>query len=212
MALAKVDIGSEFSRGWKLFKENMGLLVVAGLLAGLLTIVTCGLLSGPMTVGFFLVIQRLIKNDPVKPQAGDIFKGFDFFVQSLLLFIILLALGFLLGIIPVVGQIVGFLLGSLMMWGMMFVAYQKLSAMDALKKIYELAKTGDFTMPLVLGVIANLVAGLGVFACGVGALFTAPLAYCVMACCHQTLFADAAAPAPFQNSETPPPPPDDMHL
>ncbi|MDD3545624.1 MAG: hypothetical protein PHG96_09750 [Kiritimatiellae bacterium] len=137
MALAKVDIGSEFSRGWKLFKENMGLLVVAGLLAGLLTIVTCGLLSGPMTVGFFLVIQRLIKNDPVKPQAGDIFKGFDFFVQSLLLFIILLALGFLLGIIPVVGQIVGFLLGSLMMWGMMFVAYEKLSADVVLSELFS---------------------------------------------------------------------------
>lgn len=138
MALAKVDIGSEFSRGWALFKENMGLLVVAGLLAMVLTIATCGLLSGPMTAGLFLVVERLLKNDPVKPQAGDIFKGFDFFVQSLLLFIILLALGFLLGIIPVVGQIVGLLLGSLMMWGMMLVAYQKLSAVDALKKIYEL--------------------------------------------------------------------------
>jgi len=95
------------------------------------------LLSGPMTVGFFLVIQRLIKNDPVKPQAGDIFKGFDFFVQSLLLFIILLALGFLLGIIPVVGQIVGFLLGSLMMWGMMFVAYEKLSADVVLSELFS---------------------------------------------------------------------------
>ena len=129
----------------------------------------------------------------------------------MLLLVILLALGFLLAFIPVVGQIAGLLLGSLMMWGIMFVAYRKMSAMDALKNIYDLTKSGDFTMPLVLGVIANLVAGLGAIACGVGVLFTTPLAYCVMACCYQTLFAGAAA-EPVQNSDTPPPPPADMRL
>jgi hypothetical protein len=214
MTLAKIDIGCEFGRGWTLFKENMGLFVMAALLAMVLTLISCGILSGSMTAGLFLVIERLINKDPVKPQAGDIFKGLDFFVQSLLLFIILMALGFLLGIIPVVGQIAGFLLGSIMMWGMMFVAYEKLSAMDALKKIYTLTKTGDFTMPLVLGVIANLVAGLGVIACGIGILFTMPFAYCVMACCYQTLFVDAAA-RPVQMSvdaEKPPPPPPDIRL
>ncbi len=214
MALKKIDIGYEFSRGWTLFKENMGLFVVAALLAMILTLISCGILSGSMTTGLFLVIERLINKDPVKPQAGDIFKGLDFFVQSLLLFIILMALGFLLGIIPVVGQIAGFLLGSIMMWGMMFVAYEKLSAMDALKKIYTLTKTGDFTMPLVLGVIANLVAGLGVIACGIGILFTMPFAYCVMSCCYQTLFVDAAARPVHMSADAdrPPPPPPDMRL
>ncbi len=203
MALAKVEIGAEFSRGWCLFKQNMGLLVVAGLLAMLLTIITCGILSGPMTVGMFLIVERLIKHDPVQPQAGDIFKGFDFFVQSLLMFVIAIAAGFALGIIPVVGQIAGLVIGSFLLWGMMFVAYQKLTAIDALKKIFEYLKTGDFTMALVLGVIANLFASLGVIACVVGILFTVPLSYCIMACCYQTLFAE---PAPIQNSDTPPPP------
>ena len=48
MALKKIDIGYEFSRGWTLFKENMGLFVVAALLAMILTLISCGILSGSM--------------------------------------------------------------------------------------------------------------------------------------------------------------------
>lgn len=203
MALAKVDIGAEFGRGWRLFQANMGLLIVAGLLAIVLTIVTCGILSGPMTAGFFLIIERLLNNDPVKPQAGDIFKGFDLFLQSLLMFVIVIAAGFVLALIPVVGQLASIVLGAFLMWGMMFVSYQKITAVEAVKKIFEYLKTGDFTMPLVLGVLANLLSSLGVVACFVGVLFTVPLSYCIMASCYQTLF--AAGPAPILNSDTPPP-------
>jgi hypothetical protein len=60
---------------------------------------------------------------------------------------------------------------------------RKATAVDAIKKVFELTKSGEFTVPLVFAVIASLVGGLGAVACGIGVFFTLPLTYCLMACC-----------------------------
>ena len=83
MAIGKMEIGAEIGKGWRLFQADMGVLIVGGILATVVSAVTCGLLAGPLMVGMLLIAQRLLKNDPVKPQAGDVFKGFDSFVQAL---------------------------------------------------------------------------------------------------------------------------------
>jgi len=218
MALKQIDIGAELSKGWNLFKLNMGVLIVAGVIATLVTLVTCLVLSGPLSAGLFLIVRRLIQNDPVKPQAGDVFKGLDYFLQAFLLmlacFVVSLVCSLVLGIVPILGQLASIVLslalGSAMMWAMMFVVYEKMTAVDAVKKVFASLKTGEFTMPLLFGALASLVSNAGVFACGVGVFFTIPLGYCMMACCYQTLYGDEA-----QLSEpevVPPPPPDDLRL
>lgn len=206
MALKKIDIGAELERGWILFKPNMSALIVAGVIASLVSLITVGILAGPMTAGMFLVVRRFLQNDPVKPQAGDVFKGLDFFVQALILVVICLVAASLLAMVPVLGQIVGLLVGAVMMWSVMFVTYQKLTAVDALKKLFELLKSGEFTLPFVFAVLVNLISGLGAIACCVGVFFTIPLAYCMMACCYQTLFEQEAG-GPVDAEIVPPPPP-----
>lgn len=188
MPLTKIDIGAELGKGWRLFQPNMGLLIVASLIATLVSAVTCGILSGPLMAGMFLVVRRLMKDDPVKPQPGDVFKGFDYFVQALIMIVLRLVVVFLLAMIPVIGQLAGLVVSAVMFWGIMFVTYQKLSAIDAFKKIFEYLKTGEFTLPLVFGIIASVISSLGVIACVVGMFFTIPLGYCMMACCYETLF------------------------
>ena len=188
MALKKIDIGNEIGRGWELFKANMGLLIVAGLICVLVGAVTCGLLVGPLMAGMYMVLRRLIKGDPVQPQAGDVFKGFDVFVQALLVIVLAFVIGMLLGMIPVIGQIAGFIVGAVSTWAIMFVAYEKCTAIDAFKKIFTLTQSGEFIMPLVFVVVVNLISGLGVLACGIGVFFTAPLSFCMNACCYETLF------------------------
>ena len=188
MPLKKIDIGQELGKGWRLFQPNMGVLIVASVIATLVSAVTCGILSGPLMAGMFLVVRRLMKDDPVKPQAGDVFKGFDYFVQALILMVLCLVVMFLLAMIPVIGQLAGLVVGSFMFWGIMFVTYQKLPAIDACKRIFELLKSGEFTLPLVFGIIVSVISSLGVIACVVGMFFTIPLGYCMMACCYETLF------------------------
>jgi len=205
MALTKIDIGNELGRGWALFKENMGLLVISGLVMLLVSAVSCGILSGPMTAGMYLIVRRLMQNDPVKPQAGDVFKGFDFFVQTLVLLVITIVACFVLALIPVIGQLAGLAVGTVMSWALLFVVYQKTTAIDALKKVLEYTKTGDFTLPLLFGVLVSIISGLGAIACFVGIFFTMPLGYCMMARCYETLF-EEVGDAPIEPEVIPPPP------
>ncbi len=217
MALKQIDIGAELSKGWNVFKLNMGVLVVAGVIATLVTLVTCLVLSGPLSAGLFLVIRRLIQNDPVKPQAGDVFKGLDYFLQSFLLmlfcFVVSLVCSLVLGIVPILGQLVSIALSlalnSLMMWSLMFVAYEKRTAVEAVKKAVASLKAGEFTVPLLFGALASLISHAGMFVCGVGVFFTIPIGYCMMACCYQTLYGDEAQRT---EPEAVPPPPDDLRL
>jgi len=194
----QLDIGYEFGRGWNLFKQNMSVLIIASLIGILLTLVTCTVLAGPLTAGMLLIVRRLILNDPVKPEAGDVLKGFDYFLQAFvycLLFIVSLFLVVLvLQVIPVLGQLAGLAVSlfaeAALMWGMMFVVFQKMTAIDALKKLVNGITSGELLMPLVLGLLTSLLNRAGGFACGVGALFTIPLGYCILVSAYETLFGD----------------------
>ncbi len=216
MADNQMDIGVELGKGWELYKANMGLLVVATLIGMVLSGLTCGILGGPMSAGLFLIVRRLLANDPVKPQPGDVFKGFDYFLQSLLLFVVLgvgsFLLSLVLNLIPVLGQlasmVVSVCVGSVMMWGMLFVVHQKLTALDALKKVVDGLKSGVLVMPLVFGVVACFLSGLGLVACLVGVILTAPFAYCCLGGAYETVYGDKSDDAKFVEPEVMPPPSD----
>ena len=212
MAIGKMDIGAELGKGWRLYQANMGVLIVGGILTTVVSAVTCGLLAGPLMVGMLLIAQRFLKNDSVKPQAGDVFKGLDSFVQALLLSVIATVAIMVLSILPIIGQLAGLIVCAVMMWALVFIAYEKATAIDAIKKVFELAKSGSFTVPLVFAVIASLIGSLGAIVCVVGIFFTLPLTYCLMACCYATLFSgDPEVIEPIKE-QAPPPPPDDLRL
>ena len=209
----QIDIGKEIGRGWQLFKGNMGLLILVNLLAGVLAIFTCGILAGAMMAGNFLIIQRLLKNDPVKPQVGDVFKGFEHFVNALIYIIVMMVIAGVAGLIPVLNAIVGYVVGVFISIGVMFIAFGKMSFSDTLKKVFSEAATGPFWMLVLTVILANVIASLGMLACGIGVLFTAPLATCIAVCAYHAAYegADAEQPqtppaAPPLVDQTPPPP------
>ena len=109
MAALKLDMGAEMGRGWRLFRANMGMLVLAGLICTVVGALTCGILAGPLFAGLLLVLDRLIREDPVRPQAGDVFKGLDFFMQALVLSLICFVISFVLSLVPVLGHLAGLL-------------------------------------------------------------------------------------------------------
>jgi uncharacterized membrane protein len=184
MATAKVDIGGWLGEAWEAYKANFGLLLVSTLVAGLLGALTCGVLFGPMVAGLTLVVLRLLRRQEPAPQVGDVFKGFDFFLQSLLLAVVVgVALG-LASLVPVAGQFAGLLLSPLVMFAMALVVDRKMEFWPAIQASYEKAKT-DYVSLLVVTLLGGLISGAGALLCGVGVILTAPfgavltgVAYC----------------------------------
>jgi len=182
----------------------------------MISAITCGLLTGPLMVGMLLIARRLLKGDPDRPQAGDVFRGLDFFIQTLLLLVItaiaVLVLGRLLmsmGRIPIIiGWLIDLVVYAVVMWALVFVAYEKATAIDAIKKVFTLIKSGSFTVPLLFAMVAGFLGSLGLAVCVVGGFFTLPLTYCLMACCYDTLFGDGPEVIDLISAQTPPPPPD----
>ena len=188
MTVRRIEIGTEVGKGWRLFKANMGVLIFGGILATMISAITCGLLTGPLMVGMLLIARRLLKGDPDRPQAGDVFRGLDFFIQTLLLLVItaiaVLVLGRLLmsmGRIPIIiGWLIDLVVYAVVMWALVFVAYEKATAIDAIKKVFTLIKSGSFTVPLLFAMVAGFLGSLGLAVCVVGGFFTLPLP--LMAC------------------------------
>ncbi|MCL1921312.1 MAG: hypothetical protein FWG50_09600 [Kiritimatiellaeota bacterium] len=201
----RIEIGKEVGRGWELFKGNMGLLILVHLLMVVVSS-CCFILAGPMLVGEFLIAQRLLKKDPDVPTVGNLFKGFEYFLNAFLCF---LAVAIVCAI-PVV-QIIGVVAGPMMMIALMHIAFGKLSFADAVKKIFADIGTGPFWMLILTLFVSGLIAGLGALACGIGVLFTAPLAMCIGVCAYHSAYGDAASqPPPQPVADTPPlvdPPP-----
>ena len=193
MADGKVDIGGWISEAFELYKANFALLCVATLLALLLSVFTCGVLAGPMWAGLTLILLRVSRQEQPAPQIGDLFKGFEFFLQSLLYVVVIFAASFILGFIPMLGQVAPMLLMPLVMFSVCLIVDQKLEFWPAIVASFEKAKT-EYVSLLVLWLVASLISAAGGILCGVGAILTAPFSAIVTVVAYRHLFegADAA--------------------
>ena len=88
MNKVQVKFGDWIEGGFNLYKANFGTLVLASVFAVVISTVTAGLLAGPMLAGLALVTLQLFDRKEPKPEAGKVFKGFDFFVQSFLFVVV----------------------------------------------------------------------------------------------------------------------------
>ena len=202
----KVDLGKEIGRGWELFKANMGLFILVNLLAGVLGACTCGILAGPMMAGAFLIIQRLLKKDPTVPVVGDVFKGFSYFLNTFLCVLAFGIVGSIVSFIPLANFVIGFILGPIMTVSVMFVVFGKLGFADAMKKVFQEIGTGPFWMLVLAIFVANLIGGVGVLLCGIGALFTAPIGACICVCAYHSAYEGTAPQPPPLDEQQPPEP------
>ena len=195
MANGKVDIGGWISEAFELYKANFALLCVATLLALLLSVFTCGVLAGPMWAGLTLILLRVSRNEQPAPQIGDLFKGFEFFLQSLLYVVVIFAASFILGFIPMLGQVAPMLLMPRVMFSVCLIVDRKLEFWPAIVTSFEKAKT-EYVSLLVLWLVASLISAAGAILCGVGAILTAPFSAIVAVVAYRHLFEGAdAAPA-----------------
>ena len=204
MANGKVDIGGWISEAFELYKANFVLVCIATLVALLLSVFTCGVLAGPMWAGLTMILLRVSRKEQPVPQIGDLFKGFEYFLQSLLYVVVIFAASFVLGFIPMLGQVAPMLLMPLVMFSMCLIVDRKLEFWPAIMTSFEKAKA-EYVSLLVLWLVASLISAAGAILCGVGAILTAPFSAVVAVVAYRHLFEGAdAAPAAEAAPAAPP--------
>lgn len=204
MADGKVDVGGWITEAWELYKANFGLLFVATLIAGLLGAFTCGVLAGPLFAGVTLIVLRVSRGEQPVPQIGDVFKGFDYFLQALLLVVVLGVVYALASMIPFIGAVAGILIAPLVMFAMPLIVDQKMEFWPAILASYEKAKD-EYVSLLVVSLLGALISGVGAILCGIGVLLTMPFGVILSVVAYRHLFEGATTePVPVQEIQMAP--------
>ena len=201
MMEGKVDVKfSEWiQQGWELYKANIGVWIVASLLVIVINVATLGLLGGPMMAGLVWMALVLVDRKDPKPQMGDAFKGFDYFLQSFLFYlvwgIIMLAIS-LVSLIPCVGTlvviVVSITLHTALMFGLFLIVDKKMDFWPASMRSLNVVKPNFFPF-LGLLVVAMLIGHVGAIACGIGVIVTMPITVCILAVAYRNVFGVQAA-------------------
>ncbi len=188
--------GDWIKDGFNLYKDNLGMLVIAFLIASILSICTAGLLLGPMSAGMIVIVMKLIKKEQPPPSIGDVFQGFQFFLSSFLFMlvwgVISVVIAMILMLIPCVGPLLNLafilLLGTSLMFGLFLIVDQKMDFWTASKASFAMVQPSFFPF-LGLFFVAGLLGQIGSVACGVGVVLTMPFFYTILGVAYSDVFA-----------------------
>lgn len=187
-----VDVGGAISRGWELVRDNMAVFVGATLLAWLIAVAVpvIGWLIGPVLMGGldYMYIRR-IRGEAV--QVGDVFAGFNVALLNLVLAgvvkWVITSVGFLLCLLPGIYLAVGYV------FALALIMDKKMEFWPAMEVSRQVVHRHWWSMFALLIVLVIIVC-LGVLACIVGVLITAPIAAASLMVVYEDLFGQIAQP------------------
>lgn len=191
---ADVKFGEWIQQGWELYRANIGVWIVASLLAIVISVATIGILSGPMMAGLIWMALAMLDRKDSKPEIGDVFKGFDCFLQSFLFClvwgVIMLAIS-VISLIPCLGSLVVILISivleTVLMFGLFLIVDRKMEFWPASMLSLKVVKSNFFPF-LGLLVVAMLIGHVGAIACGIGVIVTMPISVCILAVAYRAVF------------------------
>ena len=199
MQKVQVKFGDWIERGFNLYKNNFGTLVLASILVVVLSTVTIGILAGPMLAGLALVILFLLDKKSPAPDAGAVFKGFTYSLNSLLFVavwgIAIFIGSIILGVIPLVGQLASiffvYAAQAFLMFAMFLIVDQQMDFWPASMESINTVKT-NFWPFFGISTVAGIIGSLGAIAFGIGIALTLPIQGCILAVAYRDVYGDSA--------------------
>jgi len=176
---AEISIGKWLNQGWEMITTDLGnfvlltLIYLVLLIALSFTMIGELLISGPLTVGYFLIVFNKLKGKPF--NINDITSGFNvkMFIASLLASILVgvfLTVGFILLIIP------GIVVWALYMFTFPYIAEKELDFWAAMEASRKLVSKHLFEFS-VFALVQIIICFIGLLVFGVGLLVAIPLVY-----------------------------------
>jgi hypothetical protein len=209
----QMDVGKAFERGWKLFVKDVAPYVIGALILGALTVVTIGILYGPLAAGLYVMAVRRIRQNRTA-EIGDIFWGLSHFWRffgAALLLVVLIGIGFVFLIIP------GLLLATIWIYVFPVMVDRDVGVFDAMAESRRLVRENGLGQHLVMVLLLAALSIAGSIAGGLGHLLTLPLTITVItamyfAACREedvlrAAVGEAAGPAAAWQPAPPAPPP-----
>ena len=161
-----LDIGLVLKQAARLFVKDLAPLLIAGLITGVLSVLTLGILAGPLFAGLYgMVIGRV--RDGRQPQVGDVFDGLQRFWSYLAAALVLVVL-IGLASITIVG---GFLLATIWLYVFPLMVDRGLGVGEAMKASKDLVLKSRFWEHLALVIVLFVVLSV---ANGMLAIIAAP--------------------------------------
>jgi hypothetical protein len=177
----KAEPGRWIGEGWTMVKADIGTYMLMAFLLSILSAMVPIIIQGPLLVGFHLYCMKKIMGRPA--ELGDLFKGFNFFVPSLvasLLISLFASIGFLLCIIP------GLVVGAIFKFTYLFIVDKRMDFWPAMQASHEVVKNDyfGFTMFVLLMLLVDL---LGVLCCVVGVFIAIPVTIAAITVAYKEL-------------------------
>lgn len=165
----KAEPGRWTREGWELVKADMGNYVLIALVFWLLNGCVPIILQGPLIAGFHIYTLRKMLGRPA--EFADLFKGFNFFVPTL---VASLVIGLFTGAATLLCIVPGFVVAAMYKFTYLFIIDKRMDFWPAMQASHEVVKNDyfGFTMFLLLLAMVNF---LGFLCCIVGLLVTMPL-------------------------------------
>ena len=191
---AALDIEETIKLGWGTFIKHPVEAILGFLIVGVISGLTLGVLAGPMFIGYNRMLLNAVRGEEI--GLGDIFGGFDVFVPSLVLLVvvaILVTIGSLFFVLPGLAVVI------FTWWSWLLVADQESGAFDALQRSFTFTKD-HFGPALVFVVVCLVIGGVGSLV-AFGSLITAPLAQIITV--HGYVRAFGREPSPGASTSAP---------
>ena len=152
---------------------------LATLFGALLSIVTLGILAGPMLMGMFRMAYKTMRGE--RPEIGDLFNWQGSFLQAFLTGLIFAVLQFgLAGLgnnnafFSLLSLAATPLLSLMLGFTMSLILERGLDVANAANHVVRLVFSRDAFMWWVVGLVFAAITSGGMVACGVGLLVTLP--------------------------------------
>jgi uncharacterized membrane protein len=198
-----VKLGKWIEAGFNLYKNNFATLVLAAIIALVLSTVSIGILTGPMVAGLIIITLKLLRKESPKPEAGAVFKGFSYFLDAFLFTVIwglaILIGSLLVGWVPIIGQLLSLVIvyaaQAFLMFGLYLIVDKQMTFWPASRASIETVKA-DFWPFFGLAAIASIIGSVGALAFGIGIVLTIPIQICILAFAYQEIFDEIGPSSP----------------
>ena len=195
MQKVQVNFSQWIEDGFNLYKENFKTLVLASIFLVVISMVTAFILAGPMLAGLALVTLGLRDKKKPKPEAGMVFRGFEYFLPAFL-FIAVWGIGIMVasvivGVIPLIGQLASLFVAygaqAFLMFGLFLIVDRKMEFWPASLESINTVKA-NFWPLFGVSIVAGFIGSIGAIAFGIGVVFTIPIQGCILTVAYREVY------------------------